>query len=338
MINLTLRSSQLKMLLVTAVLFLTGFSSKLMSKTDVEGEMTFTVRTTTANGNFSPRHVLAIWIEDANGFVITRIRRADKRKQYLYTWNTKSGGNVTDATTGATLSSHQTHSVAWNCKDSDGNLVPDGEYHVYVEFTEEHAQGPMRKVSFTKGSEPVSLTPADDDNFKDLALQFEPAITITAGFTFSADELAISFTNTSTGASSYEWNFGDSNTSEEESPSHTYADAGTYSVTLKSVSGSNSDTDVQEVTVTSTVGIGGSEGNAPLIYPNPTNGMLIIALDKDAGISRIKIITTNGGLVYSVETEGKSSQQVNMDAYESGTYILQVANQKRAYRQKIIRE
>jgi len=265
MINLTLRSSRLKMLMVSAVLLLAGISSKLMSQTDVEGEMTFTVKTATADGKFSPRHVLAIWIEDAEGFVITRKRRADKRKQYLYTWKSKSGGNVTDATTGATLSSHQSHSISWNCKDVNGDLVPDGEYHVYIEFTEEHAQGPMRKVSFTKGSEPVSLTPSDDANFKDLSLQFEPAIS-------------------------------------------------------------------------STVGIGGSGVNAQLIYPNPTNGMLTISLDKDAGVSTIKIFGTNGSMVYFKELEGISSHQVNMTNYESGPYIISVENPHRSYRQKIVRE
>ena len=139
-----------------------------------EGNMTFTVRTVTVNGNFSPRHVLAIWVEDADGFVLSRKLRAEKRKQYLYTWNSQSGGDVTDANTGATLSSHQTHTVTWDCTDKDGAIVPDGEYKAYVEFTEAHVQGPLRMVAFTKGPEAVSLTPDDDANFKDLALLFEP--------------------------------------------------------------------------------------------------------------------------------------------------------------------
>jgi len=141
------------------------------------GEVTFTVRTETANGKYSPKHVLAIWIEDESGFVLTRKLRADKRKQYLYTWNTKSGGNVLDATTGATLSSHQTHTVVWDCMDKDGKLMPDGEYSVNVEFSEKHDQGPLRKIPFNKGAEQESLTPADDANFKDIELSFVPSAT-----------------------------------------------------------------------------------------------------------------------------------------------------------------
>ncbi len=42
----------------------------------------------------------------------------------------------------------------------------------------------------------------------------------------------ISFTNTSTGASSYFWDFGDTNTSTQTNPTHMYSAGGTYIVTL----------------------------------------------------------------------------------------------------------
>lgn len=320
-----------------ALFFLT-LNAGLKGQEPTEGTMTFTVRTVTANGNFSPRHVLAIWVEDADGFVLTRKLNADKRKQYLYTWNETSGGDVTDATTGATLSSHQTHSVSWDSRDKDGVLVPDGEYTVYAEFTDAHAQGPLKALSFTKGPDSVELTPADEANFKDMALQFEPTITVIAGFTFVAEELLVNFSSTSTGATSYDWDFGDGNTSQEENPSHTYASPGTYSVSLKATSGSVSDTEVQELTVSSTVGTAGTFLDELQIYPNPTSGVFTVSLDKDAGVSSIKIFASNGRLVYSKEVKGKDSQQVNMEDYEGGTYILKLNNRKGSYSQKIVKE
>ncbi|MDX2430462.1 MAG: DUF2271 domain-containing protein [Bacteroides sp.] len=324
--------------LVLGLLLLTASAGGILAQEKTEGTMSFTVRTVTVNGNFSPRHVLAIWVEDESGFVLTRKLRAEKRKQYLYTWNGKSGGNVTDATTGATLSSHQTHTVTWDCKDKDGALVPDGAYKVYVEFTEAHVQGPLRMLAFTKGPEAVSLSPADETNFKDMALQFEPTVTVTAGFTFIAEELLVNFTSTSSGASSYDWDFGDGNTSQEENPSHTYASPGTYSVSLKATSGSTSDTKVQEITVSSTVGIGGANLDAQQVYPNPTSGVFTVNLDKDAGISSIKVFASNGSMVYAKEIEGKASHQVNMEAYESGTYILKVESKQASFSQKIVKE
>lgn len=55
-----------------------------------------------------------------------------------------------------------------------------------------------------------------------------------AGFTWTADELTVSFTDTSTddGTLGHAWDFGDGNTSTAANPVHTYADDGTYGVTL----------------------------------------------------------------------------------------------------------
>ncbi len=333
-----LSGEYLVQVLVLGLLLLTATTGGLKAQEQSEGTMTFTVRTVTVNGNFSPRHVLAIWVEDADGFVLSRKLRAEKRKQYLYTWNSKSGGDVTDANTGATLSSHQTHTVTWDCTDKDGALVPDGEYKVFVEFTEAHEQGPLRMLAFTKGPELVSFSPDDDANFKDLTLLFEPKVTVEAGFTFIADELKVDFTNTSTGADSYEWDFGDETISQEENPSHSYVGTGTYAVTLKAISGSNSASDIQEVTVTSTVGIGVSALDTPLIYPNPTNGFVTVNLDKDAGSSTIKIFASNGSLIYVKQLQGRDLYKIDMSSYESGAYILSVEDQVRTYRQSIVKE
>ena len=290
--------------LAASLLFFTVYSTQLKSQTPTEGEMTFTVRTVTVNGNFSPKHVLAIWVEDSNGFVVSRKLRAVKRKEYLYTWNTKSGGNVVDAVTGETLLSHQTHTVTWDCKDVNGNLVPDGEYTVYVEYTEAHVQGPLRGFTFTKGTEPVSLTPTEDENFKDLALSFEPVVVVTAGYTYSAEDLKVTFTNTSTGATTYGWVFGDGNSSTEASP----------------------------------VGIRNSNETVLQIYPNPTSGIVMINLEGQAGSSTIKIFSLGGGLLYSEQIYNPGIHLVNVSEYKSGTYLIQVDNDSQSTYQLIIKE
>ncbi|WP_165967487.1 proprotein convertase P-domain-containing protein [Luteimonas aestuarii] len=55
-----------------------------------------------------------------------------------------------------------------------------------------------------------------------------------AGFTWVADELTVTFTDTSTddGTLTHAWDFGDGNTSTAANPVHAYAEDGTYSVTL----------------------------------------------------------------------------------------------------------
>lgn len=186
----------LKLLLFLIIIGLSASSAKLHSQA-TDGVMTFTVKTVTANGDYAPKHVLAIWVEDESGFVLTRKLGGDKRKKYLYTWNVASGANVTDATTGATLTSHQSHTVSWDCRNVDGDLVEDGTYYVNVEFTDAHKQGPLKKISFTKGADPVSLTPGDETNFVDMTLSFQPSAS--TGLEVSHVEVTRVYPNPTTG-------------------------------------------------------------------------------------------------------------------------------------------
>jgi PKD repeat protein len=56
---------------------------------------------------------------------------------------------------------------------------------------------------------------------------------------------ATAFTNTSSGAATYLWNFGDGSTSTDTNPSHTYAAAGSYTVTLTASAGGGCSNAVQ---------------------------------------------------------------------------------------------
>ncbi|MFH1120681.1 MAG: DUF2271 domain-containing protein [Bacteroidota bacterium] len=145
-----------------------------------DGTVSFTVQTVTNGATYSPKNVLAIWVKDAQGnFVISRKVMAANRKQHLVKWVASSGNNVVNATTGATLPNHQTHTIAWDCRDVNGNLVADGNYEIWVEFTERNsnnggAVGPSTKVAFTKGLDVVSLTPPDESYFKNIQLTYTP--------------------------------------------------------------------------------------------------------------------------------------------------------------------
>ena len=75
-----------------------------------------------------------------------------------------------------------------------------------------------------------------------------------ADFTFEISDLAATFTNTSTNATSYVWDFGDnSGTSTEANPSYTYTQDGTYTVMLTASIGDESSEITKEVTVTEPV-------------------------------------------------------------------------------------
>lgn len=73
--------------------------------------------------------------------------------------------------------------------------------------------------------------------------------TPTAGFTNSANGSTVAFSNTSSNATSYSWNFGDGNTSTAASPSHTYANNGSYTVVLSATNACGTVTSTQTVVV-----------------------------------------------------------------------------------------
>jgi len=80
----------------------------------------------------------------------------------------------------------------------------------------------------------------------------EGAVPPSVGFSFeqsSTNYLEYTFTNSSTGATSYEWDFGDGNTSTEESPTHVYATHNIYTVTLTAMEGSLSSTLSQTIDI-----------------------------------------------------------------------------------------
>jgi len=164
----------MKKVILLSLLFL-SYSLVLNAQTD--GTVSFTIRTIAkTSSNYSPKHVLAMWVEDENGKLVKNLElSAAKRKQYLYTWNTKSGGSSVDITSGATLSSHITHTKTWNCRDKAGVLVPDGNYKIITEFTSEHAQGPLNTVSFAKEGEKISLNPEGSAFFSNISLEYKPS-------------------------------------------------------------------------------------------------------------------------------------------------------------------
>ena len=75
----------------------------------------------------------------------------------------------------------------------------------------------------------------------------------TASFIFSPNAIVqydlITFTNASTDALSYSWDFGDGNTSTDENPDYMYIETGTYTVSLTAVNDDGEDTYSEDITV-----------------------------------------------------------------------------------------
>ena len=140
-------------------------------------QSTFTT-TAISGAKYSPNHVLAVWVEDSNGkYVRTLLLNAKTRKTYLYKWNVNSGGDVTDAVTGATISTHKEHTVTWDLKDYAKNAVQAGTYKLCIEMTSENKQGPYSEIGFTVGGAAYTSNPANLSNFTNISLAYNPGTT-----------------------------------------------------------------------------------------------------------------------------------------------------------------
>jgi hypothetical protein len=141
------------------------------------GDPTLSVgfKTVSFQGKYAPRNVGAAWVADGQDvFVKTLELWAVKRVKYLEKWKGVSGGNVVDAITRATRSSHGSHALTWDMTDVRGDVVPDGVYRVYVEFTEQNGAGKWTFLEFVKGATPVASSAPDLPNFTEQHLTYTP--------------------------------------------------------------------------------------------------------------------------------------------------------------------
>lgn len=79
----------------------------------------------------------------------------------------------------------------------------------------------------------------------------QPILPISS-FTYVINGYDVTFTNTSSHATSYMWDFGDGHISNDTNPTHTYI-AGSYNITLTVTNDTGSDTSVQTITITDAV-------------------------------------------------------------------------------------
>ena len=171
-----------KSILSSLLILLTAF----LMNAQTEGVLTVTTTTSETGGNFAPKNIVSVWIEDDSGnFVKTLLAYAQTQIGHLNIWeaSTTAAGslfNVVDAITGATQSDHGTRVCSWNGTDINGITVTDGAYKVWMELTDKNSTGNYSSFNFTKNTNPENQTPADVPSFSSISIDWVPASTYSA--------------------------------------------------------------------------------------------------------------------------------------------------------------
>lgn len=160
-------------------------SLAVISLAQTPGTLTVTATTSSAGGNYAPRNIVAIWVEDDQGnFVKTLMAYAQTRRTHLNNWeaSTTAAGsafNTVDAITGPTRNSHATRTCTWGATDIEGNIVDDGPYFLWMELTDKNGTGNFSSFSFSKNEMAQTLTPLNVPSFSSISIAWEPTSTST---------------------------------------------------------------------------------------------------------------------------------------------------------------
>lgn len=164
----------------------------------------------------------------------------------------------------------------------------------------------------------------------------------TPSFSTSANFNVVTFSNNSTNATSYEWNFGDGNTSTEANPTHTYVDGGQYEVTLTATN----DCGFNSTTIEITVQANGTEEipgiNRFDVFPNPNGGRFTLIME-GAPQAQLELNFTNvlGQVLRSEKVSfstGSLTKDFLFNDLAAGVYVLQVKSGEKALFKKIVIE
>ena len=163
-----------------------------------------------------------------------------------------------------------------------------------------------------------------------ITLTFGAVPAAVASFTTSGT--VVTFTNTSSGATTYSWDFGDQTNSSASNPVHAFAGNGSYAVILTATNGNCSDT--THLTVVLSVGIEELEtiGQA-VVYPNPAQNEVNVGvyLNESTEVS-INIYDITGKLVSEgydgLMNSGENIVKLNTTDLTSGLYSTVITTSK----------
>ncbi|MBL4655088.1 MAG: PKD domain-containing protein, partial [Bacteroidia bacterium] len=149
-----------------------------------------------------------------------------------------------------------------------------------------------------------------------------------ASFDYSTSDLTVTFSDLSTNAASWLWDYGDGNIASLQNPEYIYSAEGTYSVKL-TVTASNGckSSSSQSITLFA-IGIEDvSIFNGIQIYPNPSSGVVNIKFENKSTEKLLYAVYNSLGQKILIEKEISSLEniiQLDMSSEPKGIYYLKL--------------
>jgi PKD repeat protein len=160
-----------------------------------------------------------------------------------------------------------------------------------------------------------------------------------AQFSFGINSNTVTFSDQSTNAAGYLWDFGDGNTSTDQNPVHTYSSNGSYSVKLLVNNGCGLDSLTKEVILSTGITEGAGNNDNISIMPNPVvNGKITIVFGNDLDNTSIKLTDITGKSVMILSTEQNyltGTYDFNISALSQGVYLCIISSDKQTITKKI---
>lgn len=145
----------------------------------------------------------------------------------------------------------------------------------------------------------------------------------------------VDFTNESTGAEAWHWDFGDGTSSEEESPLHAYTTTGNYTVTLTATSEFGCKGEDQ-LLVGIITGIETEPSVRIQLYPNPVRSDVInIRLDDEAP-KLVTVVNAAGEVVFSHTFDATREATIHIPTLPNGIYFVKTDTQRGTVVNKIV--
>lgn len=140
-----------------------------------------------------------------------------------------------------------------------------------------------------------------------------------------------------TNVEEYLWQFGDGNMSNQPTPTHTYANGGNYIVIVEvgNICGIVSDTISVHVL---SIGELDNGENLISIYPNPTDGKVMIENVSKSPMHQISIADATGRTLEKINTENQQEQfnkLIDLSRYADGMYWIHIHTEHGVYTKKV---